>query len=61
MRQLPLAIRAQAMWERFEELTGEGCEVSATGHLYAAREDAGRARRHEVPAEARWLRAIVIE
>lgn len=34
--QFPLALRAQEQWERFEELTGEDCEITSTGHLYLA-------------------------
>jgi sarcosine oxidase subunit beta len=35
-RQYPLSIRAQELWEAYETLTGEGCEIIRTGHLYFA-------------------------
>jgi sarcosine oxidase subunit beta len=38
--QLPLSLRAAALWEQLPALIGEGCEFDATGHLYAARDDA---------------------
>ncbi|WP_108659600.1 NAD(P)/FAD-dependent oxidoreductase [Acuticoccus kandeliae] len=34
--QYPLSMRAQEMWERFNELIGEGCEYDRSGHLYCA-------------------------
>jgi len=34
--ELPLSIRAQEYWERFEEITGESCEFAPTGHLRIA-------------------------
>lgn len=34
--QYPLALRAQELWERFDELIGEDCEIASTGHLYLA-------------------------
>jgi len=37
--QLPLALRAQDQWDRFDELIGEDCEITPTGHLYLAHND----------------------
>lgn len=34
--QYPLSLRSHSIWERLEELIGETCEFSATGHLYLA-------------------------
>lgn len=50
VRQLPLSLRAHAMWERFDALVGEGCEFEATGHLYAARDDAKEIAKAETVA-----------
>ena len=36
--QYPLSLIAQAHWETFETLTGEGCEYDRTGMVYLARE-----------------------
>ena len=41
-RQYPLSIRAQELWEAYETLTGEGCEIIRTGHLYFAGDLASR-------------------
>lgn len=49
-RQFPLALRAHALWERFEEITGESCEVEATGHLLCARDEAGQIAKVETAA-----------
>lgn len=38
-RQYPLSLRAQAIWEELESLTGESCEYDRTGHLYIARQE----------------------
>ena len=40
--QYPLSIRAQELWERYTNLTGETCEVKRTGHLYFALTGEGR-------------------
>ena len=40
-RQYPLSLRAQALWEDYEGLTGESCEYDRTGHLYFARSEEG--------------------
>ncbi|WP_295805703.1 FAD-binding oxidoreductase [uncultured Nitratireductor sp.] len=37
--QYPLSLRAQAIWETFEETTGESFEYDRTGHLYIARNE----------------------
>lgn len=59
--QLPLAVRAAAIWETLPDYFGEDCEFEACGHLYAARDDAAEiakvektaaeAARHGVPTE----------
>ena len=41
--QYPLSLRAQDIWERYTELTGETCEIEQIGHLYYALTDEGRA------------------
>lgn len=43
-RQFPLSLRAQALWEDFENWVGESCEYDRTGHIYFARNDEGRAK-----------------
>lgn len=48
--QLPLSLRAAAIWERLEAFIGEGCEFDATGHLYAARDDAKEIAKAETAA-----------
>ncbi len=48
--QLPLSLRAAAIWERLEEFVGEGCEFDATGHLYAARDKAEEIAKAETAA-----------
>lgn len=40
-KQYPLSIRAQELWESYESLTGENCEICQTGHLYFATTDEG--------------------
>lgn len=45
-RQYPLSLRAQAIWEEIEALTGESCEYDRTGHLYLARDEEELARLH---------------
>ncbi|AUC56236.1 FAD-dependent oxidoreductase (plasmid) [Sagittula sp. P11] len=40
-RQYPLSIRAQELWEAYGTLTGEGCEIERTGHLYFAHGERG--------------------
>ena len=37
--QMPLSLRAHAIWEQLEAHVGATCEFAATGHLYAARDD----------------------
>ena len=39
-REMPLATRARAIWDRLPELVGEDCEFRATGHLKLARDAA---------------------
>ncbi|MGO4854019.1 NAD(P)/FAD-dependent oxidoreductase [Phaeovulum sp. W22_SRMD_FR3] len=54
-RQYPLSIRAQALWESYEALTGETCEIERTGHLYFARSDEGaQTLRHDVATAQRF-------
>ncbi|WP_291296823.1 FAD-binding oxidoreductase [Elioraea sp.] len=48
--QLPLSLRAASLWERLPDLIGEGCEFDATGHLYAARDDAREIAKVETAA-----------
>jgi sarcosine oxidase subunit beta len=48
--QLPLSLRAAAIWERLAEFIGESCEFDATGHLYAARDDAKEVAKAELAA-----------
>lgn len=43
-RQYPLSLRAQQLWESFEEWVGEPCEYDRTGHVYFARDGEGRER-----------------
>ncbi len=40
--QIPLSLRAQALWQQIETLIGEGCEYEQTGHIYIALEDQQR-------------------
>ena len=47
----PLALRAQAVWERIGETIGEACEVEATGHLYLAM----------TPEHMQWLEGMAAE
>lgn len=42
--QYPLSLRAQALWESFEDWVGEPCEYEKTGHIYFARDEDGRAK-----------------
>ncbi len=51
--QLPLSLRAHELWERFEALTGEGCEFTPTGHLRIAFDAAEAAMLEAYAAEAR--------
>lgn len=48
--QLPLSLRAAALWEQLPALIGEDCEFDATGHLYAARDDAKEVAKAETAA-----------
>ena len=48
--QLPLAIRAARIWERLDDFVGETCEFEATGHLYAARDDASEIAKAQAAA-----------
>ena len=47
--QLPLALRAQDQWDRFDELIGEDCEITPTGHLYLAHNDKQLAKLGNTP------------
>ncbi|WP_426955631.1 NAD(P)/FAD-dependent oxidoreductase [Muricoccus radiodurans] len=38
--QLPLSLRSAEIWEHLSDYVGEECEFEASGHLYAARDDA---------------------
>lgn len=49
--QLPLSIRAAEIWERLRDHVGEDCEFDATGHLYAARDDAQEIAKAEKTAK----------
>ncbi|MDH3742777.1 MAG: FAD-binding oxidoreductase, partial [Hyphomicrobiales bacterium] len=51
--QLPLSLRAQEIWERFEEITGEDCEIAQCGHLYVAHCDEQAAKLEIYATEAR--------
>lgn len=42
--QYPLSLRAQALWEDFDALIGEGCEFEQNGHLYLAYDDEEHAK-----------------
>lgn len=42
--QYPLSLMAQAHWENFEALTGEGCEYDRNGMVYFAHTDEGKER-----------------
>jgi sarcosine oxidase subunit beta len=58
--EFPLALRAQELWERFEELTGEDCEIASTGHLYLAH-DAPQAQTLETYASEANAHGLKIE
>ncbi|HTZ81402.1 MAG TPA: FAD-dependent oxidoreductase [Stellaceae bacterium] len=53
LHQLPLSLRAHEYWERFEELTGESCEFTPTGHLRIAFNAKEAATLEEYAASAR--------
>ena len=68
--QLPLSIRAAEIWEHLSEHVGDACEFEATGHLYAARDDAqeiakaeksaAEAAQHGVPTELLDASALAV-
>jgi sarcosine oxidase subunit beta len=49
--QLPLSVRAAEIWQRLQDFVGEDCEYDATGHLYAARDDAQEIAKAEKSAK----------
>ena len=51
--QLPLSLRAHALWEQIEALIGEACEFEKTGHLYIALEEKQREKLEHNVADAR--------
>ncbi len=54
-RQYPLSIRAQELWEAYGTLTGEGCEIERTGHLYFAHGERGETQlRKDVETATRF-------
>jgi sarcosine oxidase subunit beta len=55
--QYPLSLRAHAIWEHLEELVGETCEFSATGHLYLAlnEKEAGKLAGYAAAGESHGL------
>jgi sarcosine oxidase, subunit beta len=58
--QYPLSLRSHAIWEQIEQLIGDACEFSATGHLYLAF-DAAEAAKLEHYAHAAESHALQIE
>ena len=52
-REMPLATRARAIWDRLPELVGEDCEFRATGHLKLARDAAEMAELERYARDAR--------
>ena len=58
--QYPLSLRSHAIWEQLEQLVGESCEFSATGHLYLAL-DAAEAEKLEAHARAGESHGLAIE
>jgi sarcosine oxidase subunit beta len=53
IEEIPLALRAHALWEEHERLVGESCEYAATGHLRIAASDADMAVLERDAAEQR--------
>lgn len=58
--QYPLSLRSHALWEDFEALIGESCEVAQTGHLYCAF-DLDEAERLEAYAQVSESHGLAIE
>ena len=60
--QYPLALRAQELWERFDELIGEDCEIASTGHLYLAHDaqQAETLRKYASEANAHGLEVTLL-
>lgn len=58
--QYPLSLRAQAIWEEFDALIGEGCEYERNGHLYLAYEAEEQAKL-EAYAKVSESHGVVIE
>ena len=52
-REMPLATRARAIWDRLPALVGEDCEFRATGHIKLARDDAEMAELERYARAAR--------
>lgn len=58
--QYPLSLRAQAIWEEFDALIGEGCEYERNGHLYLAYDEEER-QKLEAYAQVSESHGIAIE
>ncbi len=60
--QFPLALRAQEQWERFDELIGEDCEITTTGHLYLAHDapQAETLRKYATDADTHGLKVTLL-
>jgi sarcosine oxidase subunit beta len=52
-REMPLATRARAIWDRMAALVGEDCEFRATGHVKLARDESEMAELESYAREAR--------
>ena len=52
-REMPLATRSRAIWDRLPAIVGEDCEFRATGHIKLARDDAEMAELERYAREAR--------
>lgn len=63
LAELPLARRSRTLWPRLEEIVGEACEFTATGHLKLAYDTAGMAEleTYATDAAALGLHLDVIE
>jgi sarcosine oxidase, subunit beta len=57
-REMAIAHRARAIWDRLAEMLGTDCEFRATGHVKLARDDAEMA---ELEAYARGARDVGLE
>lgn len=61
--QYPLSLRAQELWENYDRLTGESCDIERSGHLYIARSPEGSDQlKKDVAAAARFgVESILLE